>query len=288
MTKIHIITDSGSDLPQQLCDELGIHIIPLYVMIGDDSHKDRVELQPETYYPRLKGLAKLPTTSQPTPGDFRELFSSLLAQGGEILCLTISSGLSGTYQSAITARDMLEGKGRIEVIDTMGASIGQGLLAVEAARLAAQGKPMDEILPQIRERKARLHSIFTIDTLENLVKGGRVSAFQGGVGALLDIKPILHLNQEGKIVTLNKVRSRKKALAQLDAEIEVLGKDLQGQVMGVSHAREPELAAEKARILKEKFGAAQVIVGEIGAVIGTHTGQGCVAVFFYGDMVRNP
>jgi len=288
LTKMHIITDSGSDLPQQLCEQLNIHVIPLYVMMGDESYKDRIDLQPATYYPRLKELAKLPTTSQPTPGDFKNLFANLLEEGGEILCLTISSGLSGTYQSAVTARDMLGGQGRIEVMDTQAASIGQGLLAVEAARLADQGKTMDEILPQIRERKARLHSIFTIDTLENLVKGGRVSAFQGGVGALLDIKPILHLNEEGKIVTLNKVRSRKKALTQLDAEIEARGKDLQGQVMGVSHAREPELAAEKAQILMEKFGAAEVIVGEIGAVIGTHTGQGCVAVFFFGDMVRNP
>lgn len=286
MSKVVIVADSAADLSKEMYQELGIIVVPLYVNWSGQSFKDGVDLIPENFYPRLKEEKDLPTTSQPTPGDYLELFNKLLAEGNDVLCLTISSGLSGTYSSAITARGMLEEQDRVEVVDTLAASVGEGLIVHEAARLAKEGLSLVEIVPQLKEKISRLRSIFTINTLENLVKGGRLSALQGGLGTLLDIKPILHLDEHGKIVPLTKVRSRKKALAQLEAEIEKQGTNLAGQVMGMSHAHDPELGAEMAKMLKEKYGASEVITGEIGSVIGTHTGQGCIALFFYGEPIR--
>lgn len=286
MPQIALVTDSGADLPQELIERHQIVVVPLYVNWKGETYRDGVDIVPESFYPLLRTEKTLPSTSQPTPGTYLELFEDLLAQGKDVLCLTLSSGLSGTYSSAITARGMLEAQDRVEVVDTLAASIGQGLLVLEAARLAEAGKNLKEIIPLLRQKISCLRSIFTINTLDNLVKGGRLSALQGGLGTLLDIKPVLHLDEHGKITPLTKVRSRKKALAQLAAEVEKQGVDLQGQIMGVSHAHDPETGAEMAALLKEKFGAAQVVVGEIGAVIGTHTGEGCIALFFYGQPMR--
>lgn len=286
MSNIVVVTDSGADLPKQICAELGIIIVPLYVNWGGKTYKDGVDLDAETFYARLQEENELPSTSQLTPATFQELFNKLLAEGKDVLCLTLSSGLSGTYNSAAVARGMLENPDRVAVVDSLAASMGQGILAVEAARMAKQGLALGEIVSQLQGKISCLRSIFTLNTLQNLVKGGRLSAFQGSVATLLDIKPILHLDEQGKIVGFAKVRSRKKALAQLEEEVLRQGKNLPGQVMGLSHAHDPETGEEMARILKEKFGAAEVIYGEIGPVIGTHTGQGCIAIFFYGEPMR--
>lgn len=286
MAKIAIVADSASDLPKEIYAEHDITVVPLYVNWNGQTYRDGEDLVPENFYPLMKTEKNLPSTSQPTPGTYLELFNKLLAEGKDILCLTLSSGLSGTYSSAITARGMLEEQDRVEVLDTLAASVGEGLLVLEAARLAQEGLSLQEILPQLKDKISRLRSIFTINTLENLVKGGRLSTLQGGLGTLLDIKPVLHLDEHGKIVPLTKVRSRKKALAQLEAEIEKQGVDLAGQVMGLSHSHDPETGAQMAALLKEKYAAADVIVGEIGAVIGTHTGEGCIALFFYGNPIR--
>src|SRR5690554_5146550 len=247
MSQLVIVADSAADLPHSIRDELGIIVVPLYVNWSGNTYKDGVDLVPADFYPRLKQEDKLPTTSQPTPGTYLELFNELLAEGKDILCLTLSSGLSGTYSSAITAKGMLDDQERVEVLDTMAASIGEGMLILEAVRLAKQGLGLKEIIPPLKDKISRLCSIFTINTLENLVKGGRLSLIQGGLGALLDIKPILHLDTQGKIVPLTKVRSRKKALAKLEEELQKQGKDLQGQIMGVSHAHDPKLGAEMAK-----------------------------------------
>jgi DegV family protein with EDD domain len=286
MSKIVLVADSASDLPKELCSELGIIVVPLYVNWSGKSYKDGIDLVPDNFYQRLTEEKELPQTSQPTPGDYLELFNRLLAEGNDVLCLTISSGLSGTYSSAITARGMLEDQNRVAVVDTLAASLGEGLIVLEAAALVKEGLSLAEIIPKLNDKISRLRSIFTINTLENLVKGGRLSSLQGGLGTLLDIKPILTLDGHGKIVPLTKVRSRKKALAQMEAEVEKQGENLKGQVMGMSHARDPKLGAEMAQMLKDKYGAAEVVSGEIGAVIGTHTGQGCIALFFFGEPIR--
>lgn len=286
MAKIALVTDSASDLPREICIKHGITVVPLYVNWNEQTYRDGEDLVPESFYPLMRTEKTLPRTSQPTPGTYLELFREFHAQGKEVLCLTLSSGLSGTYTSAITARGMLEDKDGVEVIDTLAASIGQGLLVLEVARMIEQGLGLQEIIPLIQDKISRLRSIFTINNLENLVKGGRLSSLQGGLGTLLDIKPVLCLDEHGKIVPLTKVRSRKKALNQLELEVEKQGSNLRGQIMGVCHANDPEIGAEMATILKEKFGASEVVLGEIGTVIGTHTGEGCIALFFYGEPIR--
>lgn len=286
MSQIVIVADSAADLPKHVCDQHGIIVVPLYVNWKGQTYKDGEDIRPDTFYPLMKEEEELPTTSQPTPGTYLELFNELLAQGKEVLCLTLSSGLSGTYSSAITAKGMLDEPEKVEVVDTLAASVGEGLLVLEAVRMVNEGLSLQDIVPRLGDKISRLRSIFTINTLENLVKGGRLSTLQGGLGTLLDIKPILHLDEHGKIVPLIKVRSRKKALAQLEMELKKQGSKLPGQVMGVCHAHDPETGAEMAKILKEKYGAAEVVIGEIGTVIGTHTGEGCIALFFYGGPMR--
>lgn len=286
MSKISLVTDSAADLPQELRERYQIIVVPLYVNWNGETYQDGEDIVPESFYPLMRTEKNLPSTSQPTPGTYLELFQNLLAQDKDVLCLTLSSGLSGTYSSAITARGMLETQDRVEVVDTLAASIGQSLLVLEAARLVEDGLSLQEIVPLLQGKISRLRSIFTINNLENLVKGGRLSTLQGGLGMLLDIKPVLHLDEHGKIVPLTKVRSRKKALNQLELEVEKQGSNLQGQIMGVCHAHDPEIGAEMASMLKEKYGATEVVMGEIGTVIGTHTGEGCIALFFYGEPMR--
>jgi len=280
--EIAVVTDSACDLPRAMCTERGIIVVPLYVHWQGQTWRDGEDMSAAEFYRRLQTEKSLPRTSQPAPGTYLDLFRRLLAQGKEVLCLTLSSGLSGTYHSAVTARSMLAEQDKVAVVDTLAASVGQGLLVLEAANLAARGHGLQEIVARLRDRIGRLRSVFTINTLENLVKGGRLSAVQGGLGTLLGIKPVLQLDARGKIVPLTKVRTRKKALAQLVAEVEKQGAGLEGQVMGVSHAHDPETGALMAQLLKERFRAAEVVVGEIGPVIGAHTGQGCIALFFCG------
>lgn len=286
MSKIAIVTDSASDLSEKICAELGIILVPLSVHWGSRIFKDGVDLLPVNFYPRLNLEKDLPSIYPPTPQMYADVFNKLLAQGKDVICLTLSSGLHETYGNAVAARDTLKEPERVVVMDTFCVSVGEGLLAIEAARLAGQGLNLGEIVAALKNKISRLHSVFTIRSWEILVKGGRINAFQGGLIALMDIKPILHLDKLGRIVPLSKVRSDKKALAQLEAEVGKLGVNLRGQTMGVAHALDPVTGAEIAQILKEKYGAAEVVVGEIGPVNAAHFGPGGIAVFFYGPPVR--
>jgi DegV family protein with EDD domain len=281
--KTKIITDSSNDLPEEILNKYDIKFAPLTIAFDKEIFHDGANLTRDEFYSRLIGANQIPQTSQPSPRAFYELIDEVLNERLDVVIITLSSGLSGTYSSAVMAKDMFpaEKQKRIYIVDTLSASTGQGLLVYEAAKMAQKGMAGAEIVENIEQMKRRLAAIFTVDTFEYLLKGGRVTKVQAFFGTVLDVKPILTLNSEGKIEALGKVRGRKRAVAKLLDIMAEEGEDLKNQIVGVVHSRAPEDAMELANVIKSRFDVKEVIIGELSASIGTHTGPGCLAVFFY-------
>ncbi|MCR4432365.1 MAG: DegV family protein [Tepidanaerobacteraceae bacterium] len=281
--KAKIITDSANDLPEEILKKYDIKFAPLSIAFEDGTFLDGVDLSREQFYERLINARQIPRTSQPSPRAFYDLMKDALQQGLEAVVITLSSGLSGTYESALAARAELEKKEqeRIHIVDSLAASTGQGLLVYEAAKMAQSGKSASEIAEAVEELKGRLCSIFTVDTFEYLLKGGRVTRMQAFIGTVLDIKPVLHLDSSGRIVPLEKVRGKRKASARLLEIMAEQGRDLDRQTVGIVHAHAPEEAARLAEQIKSRFNVRELVIGELSASIGTHTGPGCLSVFFY-------
>lgn len=277
---VKIVTDSASDLSLNLAKDLDITVVPLVVNISGKGYRDRVDLTPTEFYEMLAKENVMPTTSQVTPQAFYEVFEKLVDEGHEVLAVIFSAELSGTFQSAVVAKGMVK-DGKVEVYDTKGASVGHALTVVEAAKMAKEGQDLATILAKVKDMSQRMEHIFVVDNLEMLKRGGRVSATQAFLGGMLNVKPVLQL-QEGKIVALDKVRGWKKALAKLISVMEERGHNLEEQVIGISHANHIGMANELAELLKEKFGVKELFISEIGPVIGAHTGPGTIALFFQG------
>lgn len=275
---LKIVTDSASDLSLEVAKEFDITIVPLAVNINGKSYLDRYDLTPAEFYEMLAKEDVLPTTSQVTPQAFYEVFQKLVDEGHEVLAITLSSELSGTFQSSLIAKGMVKG-GRVEVLDTKGASVGEALTVLEAAKMAKEGQNIDTVLAKTKDIADKMEHIFVVDSLDMLKKGGRVSATQAFFGGMLNVKPVLQL-EEGKIVALDKVRGWKKALAKLISVMEERGQNLKEQVIGISHANYEEMANDLAGQLKERFGVKEIFISEIGPVIGSHTGPGTIALFF--------
>lgn len=256
-------------------------VVPLTVTIGQQQYADGVDLTREEFYRLLAADPETARTAQPSPGAFAAACHEALQAAEHVIIITLSSGLSGTYESALMAKAQLVAEpDRVTVFDSRAASIGQALMAAGALELAAAGGGPDQILSYLEDYRAMLASVFTLDTLEYLVRGGRVSKVQGLVGALLNIKPLLELDREGRITSREKVRGRAKAIERLLEIIEEESADLAGQRVGISHARAAAEAGAMAVEMRRRFGVGEVLIGEISATIGTHTGPGCLAVFF--------
>lgn len=285
-TPVKILCDSCADLPASLLQQRGITSLPLTVRFGEEEYRDGVDLTPDEFYAALKQAASMPTTSQVTPPQYIEPFRALAADGSEVVYIGLSSGLSGSYQNAVLAAGDPELGGRVHVVDSLGASLGLGLMVLRAADLAAEGRTGAEIAADITAFRSRMCHVFTLDTLEYARKGGRVSAISALAANMLDIKPVLHMDMAGKLIPIDRARGRKKALNRLLEEVERLGADLQGKRVGISHAQAEEEALAMAHRFRTKHGAAEVVVGQIGATIGAHVGPGCVSIFFEGPEGR--
>lgn len=275
---IRIITDNCCDLPQELLDQYNIAVVPLRVRFGDE------EIPPENFnnamfYNRMKDSPQLPATSQPMPGDFLTEYNRAISAKQEVISLHLSSGISGTVQSANLGASMTD-SGDIHVVDTLKASVGEGLMVLEAARMASRGEKTSVILERMEEMQRRLRCIFVVGNLEALVKGGRLSRGKALVAGALDIKPVLHMDAEGKIVPFDKARGHKGARKKLLDLMEKLGTNLDGQTVGICHSSCPEDALYLKQAMQERFGVKEIIIGEIGPVIGSHVGPGTFSVFF--------
>ncbi|AWB45155.1 DegV family protein [Paenibacillus sp. CAA11] len=282
-----IVTDSTADIPRETVEKHKIKVIPMRVMFGEKSYLEGVDMTAEQFYERLLQTRELPTTSQTSPSEYTEVYRELLQLYPEspIISIHISTGMSGTFQSALLGKEMLEEElGRsldITVIDSRCASYGFGLQVVAAARLAEAGASVEEIAAEVeRLRKAR-HLYFLVDTMEYLQKGGRVGRAAALLGTLLNIKPILSVDEEGVIYAADKARGRRKAVARI---IELFQNDFGDHKdinVAVCDGVNPELAGEFIEELSKHFTLHEVVRSDIGAVVGTHVGPGIVAVFVW-------
>lgn len=278
---VKIVTDSTADLPKEIVEELGIRVVPLNVHFGEEVFLDWVELTPEGFFEKLAGTDLLPRTSQPSPGDFQKVYEELGSGGDAIVSVHISQVLSGTYQSATMARDLLEGMD-ITVIDSKVASMALGLVVIEAARAAKAGKSKEEILEIIDFYLQETRVLFMVDTLEYLEKNGRIGKAQALLGGLLKMKPILSL-KDGGIIPVEKARGSKKALQTIVERLqEMLPPDR--KVKGtIVHGNALATAEALAEDLKKTYDLSELIITSVGAVIGCHTGPGLVGLLFFPD-----
>ena len=277
---IKIVTDSTAYLPQETVLKHDIRVVPLCVHFGEEAFKEGVELSDEEFYARLSKAPVLPTTSQPSAGEFLEVFQELVDNGHEIITLTISSKLSGTWNSAMAAKEMLPEAG-ISVIDTLSVSVGLQMMVEVAIQSIAAGATRQEVTDQIEQIKEKMHIFFVVDTLEYLAKGGRIGNAKAFLGTVLKVKPILTI-QDGAIEPMEQVRSKRKALARmLDLVEECLGEDAPRAHLALTNSLVPEEARMISRELTDRLGCSEAIFGDLGPVIGTHTGPGTIGVAAY-------
>jgi DegV family protein with EDD domain len=247
------------------------------VHFGEEAIKEGVEISDKEFYARLKEAPTLPTTSQPSAGEFHQVFEELTEAGHEIVTLTISSKLSGTWNSAMAAKEMLPGA-NISVVDTFSTAVGLHLMVNAAIEAAAAGTTREEIVERIEEIKKTSQLWFVVDTLEYLAKGGRIGNARAFMGTLLKVKPILTL-QDGAIEPCEQVRSKPKALARMiEIAQEYVGSKGPQAKVAVLNALVPEEADALGQELVERMGCAPPLVGDLGPVIGTHTGPGVVGI----------
>lgn len=282
-----IMADSTADIPEALVKEYGIHIVPMSLVFGEESYVEGVDITVSQFYAKLAESKVLPSTSQTSPSQYVEVYRKLLSENNNapIISIHLSSGMSGTYQAARLAHSMLEEElGHevdITVIDSLCATYGFGLQVVHAARLAKQGLPVAQIEEEVIKLGKQRRLYFLVDTLEYLQKGGRIGKAAAVLGTLLNIKPILSVDQEGVIYAVDKARGSKRATARA---IELFIKDFGDQRdinIAVCDAVNPEGAQQFLEAMAQHFTLHEVVRTNIGAVVGSHVGAGTLAVFVW-------
>jgi len=278
-----LFTDSGSDLPMSFFEGHDVTLLPLRVEIGGDTYDDIAEIDSSTIFRRIRN-GERPKTSQVSPELFTKSWEELAKSGEEGLYIAFSSELSGTYSTSGVIRDqVLEDHPGLDlvIIDTKGASLGQGLLVREAVRMRDAGRSRDEIAEAIRILADRVVHLFTVEDLDYLAKGGRLSKASAFIGGLLNIKPLLHV-EDGKLVPIEKYRGRKKVFQRMISLMEERGGSFAGQHVAISHGDDEEAALILKRMIEETIRPESVGIYQIGSAIGAHAGPGTIALFFFG------
>ena len=274
-----IVLDSTADFPQAAERFPNWRVVPLYVLFGDQSYRDYVELSPGEFYARLRTADELPTTSQPTPGDFLKTYEEL-AEYERIYSLHLSSVLSGTYQSATTAASELGDK--VRTVDSESASAAIAMLGLAIQRRLERGTSDEEIDELVRRFRGGAGMIFTVDTLEFLRRGGRIGRASAWAGQLLHVKPLLTIKRE--VIPLKRVRGNRKAMQEFISEFTSKTVDAPSLKVGIAHAEAPERAEQLKKMVHGERPQAEVeIVTTLGAVVGTHAGPGTVGFFWFDD-----
>lgn len=281
-----IMADSASDLPPSEAKKYGIEIIPLNVTKGEETFRDGIDLEPVQLFREMREGAHF-KTSQPSVGVFEAAFRKHAEAGRPCLYIAFSSELSGTHQSAVLAKQLVledHPDFQLEIVDSLCASTGLGLIVIHAAEMAARGAGPGEIAEAVRWRASRMEHIFTVDDLQYLLRGGRIGSVSAFIGSLLQIKPILHV-ERGKLVPLEKVRGRRKVLPRIVELMAERGADarLDRQLIGICHGDDLEAANELKAMIAERFGCERFFVTMIGATIGAHAGPGTLSVFFLNE-----
>ncbi|PPD57526.1 DegV family protein [Dehalogenimonas etheniformans] len=271
---VKVVTDTTADLPASIVAELGIKVVPQYVRFADKVYRDLVEISHDEFYRRLQSDSVHPSTSQPSPKDFVDVYKSILPAKDGILSLHLSKKLSGTYDSALQAKQMMAKEANIEVIDTQSVSMGLGLFAIMAARMAKQGATLAEIAAAVNDAIPQMRLLGIFDTLKYLAAGGRIGKAKALVGSILSVKPVLTV-KEGELHPAGQVRSRSKGIDRLIEWTGTLGKIAD---LAVVHTTTPDEAKALAERLGNYFPKNQIIISRLSAAVGAHAGPGTLFV----------
>ncbi len=278
---IKIVTDSASGITPELARQYGIAVVPLFVHFGEEAFREGLDIQLPEFFTRLKAAPQLPTTSQPSAGDFLQVYRDLTSDGSEVISVHLSAKLSGTVASACAARDMLPGA-RIHVFDTRMITTAQAMMAIEAARMARVGQTAQTILARLEQLAEGFRLYFAVDTLEYLQKGGRIGKAAALLGTALQMKPLLAL-EEGVVEPKERIRTKARAVARIE---ELAMEQTAGRsclYLGVLHGAAPDEARRLESALCSRLSPGQTLMSEVGPVIATHTGPGVVGVVFYAE-----
>ncbi len=281
---IKIITDSACSLSKEVVEELDITVVPLTLQQGEESFIDGVDIDPEAMMNEMKE-GKVYKTSQVSPAAFEEVFDKYINIYDTVIYIAFSSEISGTYQGSVIAKNHLLEKYEdiksfdLEVIDTKCVALGSGLIVMWAAEMAKAGKNKEQIMEAVHYYSQNMEHVFTVDDLNYLYRGGRVSYTSAFVGGLLNIKPILNV-EEGKLIPLEKIRSRKKALKRIVEIVRERGVNLDKQLVGINHGNDQEGAELLREMLEAELGVKKFMIQTLPGVIAAHTGPGTLSVFF--------
>jgi DegV family protein with EDD domain len=268
---VRIVTDSTADLSPAQQSQMGITVVPLNVHFGDQVFRDRVDISGAEFFRRLKASSQMPRTSQPSVGVFEDSFRQLLKGGDEVVAVVLSAKVSGTYNSALMAAQAVDSD-RIEIVDSQSASMTEGFMALEAARLAQQGAGRKEVAEHARSLIPKGRILVAVDTLTYLERGGRIGKAQALLGSLLNVKPIITL-RDGEVHPLGRARSRAQALDRL---VEMLRKDGKVSHLAVMHGGAAAEAEQLRNRVAPDYPDLEVTITETGPVLGTHTGPGVI------------
>jgi DegV family protein with EDD domain len=271
---VKIVTDSGADLPPEIVKALDITVVPVYVYFGNEAYRDGVDMGPDELYQRLEEGSIHPTTTQPMPVDFEKVYRELSREADEIVSIHLSSKVSGTYNSAVQGKEMIETKGTIEVIDSFSLSMGLGLITMTAARAAQSGGTLQEVIDETRNAMRNTRLLAVLDSLKYLLAGGRITKARATIGSILNVKPVLTL-QDGEIIQAGLTRSYQKGIEKL---YEFVKNTPNIEDVSILHSTVPE----EAELLKQRISAFikpdRIHMARLGAGLGVHGGPGTLIV----------
>lgn len=276
MNDLKLICDSLSDIPKSFIDKYDIEIVPLTVILEGEEYKDGVDISNDEFYSRLRKGNVYPKTSQATYAQFKEIFEKYTKQGQKVLYIAGSSVATGTYQSAIMAKNDIDGE--VYVYDSNMLCFGIGMMAIKAGELCKEGKSVEEIVLALDKMKDEIFVLFSVDTLEYLQKGGRISSTKAAIGSILNIKPILEI-KDGLVSQISQVRGKKNVVSKI---VELLkthcGEDLSNQVVYLGYSDDLKEKEQLEKVTREQLNPKEIVFFQIGACIGTHAGPGVTGI----------
>lgn len=280
---IKIFTDSSCDLPKDYIEKNNIHVVPLHVTFEDGTYLDRVNLEVNDFYHKMKHQDELPKTAAPSPHDFIQLLENKMELEDEGIIISLSSALSSTYTSAKMAVEMFRENNlntKIEAIDSKNASIGVGIVITHTIDMIKAGLSYQEIVTRVKEVVDNTQTLIFLDSLENIIKGGRLDKVKGKIATVLSIKLLMKKTHEGSLDVVEKVRGSKNAMYRLIELIGEYGGSLEGKIFGIAHSNCEEKAKEIKRMIEDKYKTSKVILTEIGPTIGTYAGEDGILISF--------
>jgi DegV family protein with EDD domain len=271
---IKIVTDSCADLPPELAKELDVTVVPVYLRFGEEVYRDRVDISEDEFYKRLLHDPVHPNTTQPTPQDFANVYDELSKDADGIISIHITSKLSGTYNSALMAKDMLKTECPIEVIDSQTVSIAIGLIVIQASKMAKSGMSLQQIVDEVGKIIPNVHLLILFDTLKYLAKGGRIGKAKALLGSALSVKPLLTV-RDGELVPSGQVRTRSKGIDRL---VDFVKNATEIQDLAILHSTTPDEAQALVESTSSIFSKERTILARVGPALGVHAGPGVLAI----------